>query len=198
MKALTTLLLAVAAIGIGYRHLKHDYHDLTHAFHGLVWPLDDPLNAIGPLALSALAILIGLLHVKHSIKELLQRSVITAALTIMLALSLVSLVVGGGGMLGLMLYWRVTGSIITDAPPYVLWMLGMAWGGAAGAVASLFTLAAVADRADRTVGGEDRLNSGAAVKAEPVKTAPAESAPTRPYSTGYERPVPPHMNKYLA
>ncbi|WP_108522612.1 hypothetical protein [Bradyrhizobium algeriense] len=94
MKALIALIAAIAGVAVTLAHLKEG---VLH-FH---LPKDLTWTTAGTLLFSVIALVIGLAHLRHSIKVLMQRNVICTALVVVFAVSLLSLVVGGAWLFGM-------------------------------------------------------------------------------------------------
>jgi hypothetical protein len=184
MKALIALFFAVAGSAVTYVHLKHGIHDLA-------WPTELTWTTAGTLLFSVLAIVVGLSHLQHAIKTLMQRNVYTVALVVVFAASLVSLIVGGAWLFG-MLFFEAFRS-----EKHAVLMLSMVWGGGALTLGSLFTLAAISDYhapAER-VGANDNRDPKAPPPPVPVVTADVYLS--KEASELYGRPVPGPMKKFV-
>ncbi|WP_213290638.1 hypothetical protein [Bradyrhizobium sp. sGM-13] len=133
MKALIALIAAIAGVAVTLAHLKEG---VLH-FH---LPKDLTWTTAGTLLFSVIALVIGLAHLRHSIKVLMQRNVICAALVVVFAVSLLSLVVGGAWLFGM---------IFIDAfrsEKHIVLVLSSVWGGGALTLASLFILGAIGEK----------------------------------------------------
>ncbi|KRQ96809.1 hypothetical protein [Bradyrhizobium valentinum] len=116
MKALIALIAAIAGVAVTLAHLKEG---VLH-FH---LPKDLTWTTAGTLLFSVIALVIGLAHLRHSIKVLMQRNVICTALVVVFAVSLLSLVVGGAWLFGM---------IFIDAfrsEKHIVLVLSSVWGG---------------------------------------------------------------------
>ncbi|MBN8988595.1 MAG: hypothetical protein J0H42_10120 [Rhizobiales bacterium] len=184
MKPLIALFFAVAGTAVTYVHLKDSVQHVA-------WSSELSWTTAGTFAFSVITIVVGLSHLEHSLKTLKQRSVICAALAIVFVASLLCLLIGGSWLFGMIFFEAVR------SEQHVGLILGMVWGGGAAAVASLFTLGAIgeANASEQIAAANDNRDPAAPLNVEPV--AVPDTA-VRSYSTGYDRPAPSTMTKYLA